>query len=488
MEDKEDEYESIDNKYIIIKKIGEGNYGEVFLVKENNKENRKYAAKILSRNIKSFEDKIKLINKITKLNNPYIMKIIASSKEGKIKIKGYNNKFETKQYVIYEYVSKKTINEYLILPNSNILEEKYAKILFKYILKGIQAMHNAGICHRDIKLENILLDDFFKPKICDLGFCIECKNEKIAHDLGCGTYEYCAPEILRKKDYKPYDGMKADIFSLGITLLYMVTGQEQLDEFIEYKEDYNFVDYLNKTKIQIKNVSPNLQTLIIKMLDFDPEKRPSIETILDDPWMIDVKEDDLNQEKDLYTEFKRREDFIEENRKITILDKEEEDSKKCINEKNKSLKNGDENEINFEHEFIIKNIRDNNIELRDYLDISGKLNPFKFMNFIINKLNNEIKDGHVEANKNYYIIEIKYEYENKEDEGNDEDGNKGEEEEIDYKYGIFKRDLFIQIILFESENGNHILQFYKKAGEMEDYYKKLEKIISIIKRSIALYK
>ena len=61
-------YESIDNKYAIIKNLGKGKYGKVFLVKENNNENKKYAAKILIKNTKSFEDKIQLINKITNLN------------------------------------------------------------------------------------------------------------------------------------------------------------------------------------------------------------------------------------------------------------------------------------------------------------------------------------------------------------------------------------------------------------------------------------
>ena len=483
------EYDSIDDKYIIKERISEGHFGEVFLVIEK-KEKRKYAAKILFKDDNHFDQKIELIKKITNLNNPYIINYIESSKEGKIKIKNLDNVFITKQYAIYEYASKKTICEYLLFPNSNKLEEKYAKILFKYILKGIQAMHEAGICHRDIKLGNILLDDSFKPRICDFGLSFECKDKKLKGR--CGTPEYCAPEIMLKKGYQPYDGKKADIFSLGITLLYMTIGTQQDDavsEFVRYKKENNYNDYINLTKIQIQNISQDLQNLIIQMLDFNPDKRPSIENILDCPWMIDIKKDDLNQEKDLSKEFKRREDIIEANKITTIQTNEEEkDTKNFINNKNKSLRKCNENAISFEQKFIIKNIKENNIELRDYLNIYGKINPFKFMNFIINKLNEEIKGGHVEANQNYYIIEVKYEYSNEDDEDENEELIEKEEEEfIDDKYGISQKDLFIQIILFESENGNHILQFYKKTGEIEDYYKKLEKIISIIKNSITLY-
>lgn len=497
MNELKNEYESIDNKYIILKSISEGNYGEVYLVNEKNKENIKYAAKILFKDDIYFKEKIDLIIKITNLKSPYIINYIESSKEGKIKLKNCENIFETKQYVIYEYAPKKTICEYLVLPNLNYFEEKHAKIIFKYILKGIQAMHNAGICHRDIKLGNILLDEQFKPKICDFGFSFECKDKKVRKR--CGTKYYVAPEILRKIKFKPYDGKKADIFSLGITLLGLVIGIEEEDDssskLIQYKEDYDHNKYINIIKTLIENKSPDLQKLIMEMLDFNPTRRPSIQSILNDYlWMNEVKEDNPNQEKDIYKEFKRREDIIEENKIITIQNNNNnkaENEYKNISYQNKSLKNDNENIKEFNKNLIIKNIKENNIILRDYLNINGKLNPLNFMDFIMNQLDNEIKDGIVNPNPNDYIIEVKYQYENDEDddiEENNEDLNKNEEEEfIDEKYGIFKKDLFIQIILFETENENHILQFYRKEGEIEDYYIKLEKIISIIKKSITIY-
>ena len=332
------------------------------------------------------------------------------------------------------------------------------------------------------------------PKICDFGFCFECKDKKNAKRLG--TYEYCAPEILRKNGFEPYDCKKADIFSLGITLLNLVTGKQQneiIGGFIRDKIEYNFCDFIKKIKILIKDLSPKLQMLIIKMLDFNPDERPSsIEKILDDSWMEEVKKDDLNQEKDLYKEFERREKTITDNTTTSI---EEEDSKEdSKNVKNKSSKE-DKNEINFEKRFILKNIKENEIESGDYLIINGKLNPFKFMNNIINQLKTGMEGGFVRLNENYYIIEVQYQYENEDEVEDEDEGEKlneneeeKEEELIDYKYGIFKKDLFIQIILFESDDGNYILQFYKKAGEIEDYYMKLEKIISIIKESIKTYK
>ena len=474
------EYNSIDDKYIILKSIGEGGFAKVFLVyeKDANAKNQKYAAKVLFKNDEYFDIKIEIINKIKNLQSPYIINIITSGK-GKIKKKGNDNDDIIKQYVIYEYASKKSIYEYLIFANSNNFEEKYAKIIFKYILKGFQAMHNASICHRDIKLGNILLDENFKPKICDFGFT--CKyNKNIKLKGRCGTHKYCSPEIMRKEGFQGYDGIKADIFSLGITLLLMVLGIQKKSEkeFIKYKEEYDFDSYLNKIKILINDTSKEFQDLIIKMIDFNPEKRPSIENILDDPWMKVEKENEQNQDKEIYEEFKRREKIMEEN-KISIINKEI----ICDNpiKRNKSLI--EENTKFFEHEFVIKNIKESKLELRDYLIINGAIKPIQLMDLIIYNLKNEIKDGYIQPNKDYYIIDINFEYD--EEEENDEDlSENGEEGYFKDKYGIYKKDLFIQIILFEYENGNHILQFYKNKGEIEDYYQKLENIISIIKNSL----
>ena len=83
---------------------------------------------------------------------------------------------------------------------------------------GLQSIHKENICHRDIKLENILLDENYNPKLCDFGLS-EFNKENLTESVG--TVNYAAPEILEQK---PYNGFKIDIFSLGVTLLTLVTG------------------------------------------------------------------------------------------------------------------------------------------------------------------------------------------------------------------------------------------------------------------------
>lgn len=81
-------------------------------------------------------------------------------------------------------------------------------------------MHERNIAHRDIKLENIILDENIIPKLIDFGFstCIEPK-QKIK--IFCGTPSYMAPEVVQRRQYR---GETADIWALGVLLFVSLTG------------------------------------------------------------------------------------------------------------------------------------------------------------------------------------------------------------------------------------------------------------------------
>jgi 5'-AMP-activated protein kinase, catalytic alpha subunit len=100
------------------------------------------------------------------------------------------------------------------------LKEDVAKAIFKQIIEGLSYCHSKQILHRDIKLDNILLDSKGEVKICDFGISKVVKKGEIMTEQ-CGTPAYIAPEFLRDKGYT---GFAADIWSAGVVLYAMLYG------------------------------------------------------------------------------------------------------------------------------------------------------------------------------------------------------------------------------------------------------------------------
>ena len=100
------------------------------------------------------------------------------------------------------------------------LSEKNAKYLFKQIMQGIAYMHTIGIVHRDIKLDNILLDGNGNVKIGDFGVSRRVEHEELLFEQ-CGTPAYIAPEIVQEIGYK---GLPVDIWSAGVCLYAILYG------------------------------------------------------------------------------------------------------------------------------------------------------------------------------------------------------------------------------------------------------------------------
>lgn len=140
------------------------------------------------------------------MNHPYIVKI--------------HEAFETEEnvYLVMDFVSGGSLHSYLKEKPSRRLEEEDAKRILKQILTALQYCHRKSIAHRDIKLENILLDQEKNIKIIDFGFSTCIPNDKKIK-MFCGTPSYMAPEIVSKIEYA---GPPADIWASGV-LLYALT-------------------------------------------------------------------------------------------------------------------------------------------------------------------------------------------------------------------------------------------------------------------------
>ena len=129
--------------------------------------------------------------------------------------------FESQKHmlIVTEYAGGGDLNQYI--KKRKRLSEEEAKVLFRQIVYGLGHIHSRSVLHRDIKLDNMLLDYSNKvAKICDFGV------SKIMDKMGiikeqCGTPAYIAPEIVSEAGYK---GFYADHWSLGVVLYTMLTG------------------------------------------------------------------------------------------------------------------------------------------------------------------------------------------------------------------------------------------------------------------------
>jgi serine/threonine protein kinase len=103
------------------------------------------------------------------------------------------------------------------------LKEDNAKYLFKQLIEGLNYIHTQKfVIHRDIKLDNILLDASGRIKICDFGVSKQVKSDRERMYEQCGTPAYIAPEVSNKN--KGYKGFKADMWSAGVCLYVMLIG------------------------------------------------------------------------------------------------------------------------------------------------------------------------------------------------------------------------------------------------------------------------
>ena len=198
------------------------------------------------------------------------------------------------------------------------LGEKYGKVIFRKILEGVQACHNANICHRDLKMQNILFDEQFNPKICDFGFATFYNNNILLKDF-IGTETHAAPEVLL---HRPYNGFKDDIFSLGVILFTLVTSKNGFIKATKYDPYYRLImtkhygQYWNMVRSQIPEISDELKKLYYKMVSFKPQDRPSIEDILNDDWFKEIRDLNIEQltqlENEIREELLKREQAVQE--------------------------------------------------------------------------------------------------------------------------------------------------------------------------------
>lgn len=269
------------SNYTIEKVIGNGTFGCVFLA--NKKEsNDKVALKICP--LWSNETASYLKNEIfilSLIDSPFFPSFYNCNDHGSFFI------------IAFEYCPGNTLQEYLEIVKK--VDEKIILKILEQLLDALFYLHGHRIIHRDLKLENIIINNKLEIKICDFGLAIFCAKDQLQLDF-CGTLQYCSPEIVNQV---PYEGESNDIWTVGICILKMCLGIDKFNE-ISMGEPilgyYSIFDSLIENKM-IRNVlkrilvdRPNKRAKLKDIYKLINRKEPTLEYLnvkFIDPIVID---------------------------------------------------------------------------------------------------------------------------------------------------------------------------------------------------------
>ena len=405
------------NFYLYGRRIGQGAFGKVNLGL-NVLTGRVVAIKSFKTTpIEKFKHKMKKIQYETELMKRFNHKNITKILEV----------FNDEEYmlIIMEYINGG--NLFSFVKKRRKLSEKMAKFLFRQIILGIQHIHSKNVVHRDIKLENILIDFDNNVKICDFGIGKVLENEdELLYDK-CGTPMYMAPEIILANDDNGYKGFPVDIWSSGITLYIMLSGSlpfniknknnNKEDMALNSIKDKNNIflqnQIINVKPKEIENISIEAKNLLKGLLNKNPSKRLTCSQILNHPWLkhsnnnmdslnlftkaeltmmsktyIDYRKGELEDLKENFTLSNLRNDEIKlEEKNITTKSTILDPFNSCINNDNNSSNN---DLVIMEDSF--DDFKNENIKLEnDIMIFNNKVKEFN-LNFEVNN-NQEVDNG-----------------------------------------------------------------------------------------------
>ena len=258
-------------EYFLIKKIGSGSFAQVWLAKHKRSE-KKIAIKIIPKEIiKDPQSRIRLNNEIRihqKLQHQFIAPVFQVCED------------QLNYFIVMEYLPNKRLFERIRNSPHGKLSENDAKHYFAQILAAFDYLHNEmHVAHRDIKIENIMLDANNNIRIIDFGFSsefLEANNHKMFASIG--TPKYVAPEMF---DRLPYTE-KVDMWAIGVILYIMLCGSYPFagKTFLEQKHNVQ-----NNEPVYPNHLSKSVISLISGLLKKNPEERLSCSQAINHPWI-----------------------------------------------------------------------------------------------------------------------------------------------------------------------------------------------------------
>ena len=272
------------SNFLCLAQLGKGSFGEVYLVqKKNTKE--KYAMKVLRKERVIGQNLLKYViaerNVLSLSNHPFIVKL------------NYAFQTSTKLFLVLEYCPNGDLAKHLLFEKR--FSEQRAKFYICEILLALENLHKRDVIFRDLKPDNVVLDEQGHCKLTDFGLSKEGVADNAYAQSFCGSIAYLAPEMLKKKGH----GKAVDWYLLGVLFYEMLVGitpfftmrKEEIFHNIEYGE-LNIPDFISTEAAQ----------LLRALLEKNPNKRlggslKDAQEIKEHPYFKDVDWDKVYNKK-----------------------------------------------------------------------------------------------------------------------------------------------------------------------------------------------
>ncbi|WOG87066.1 hypothetical protein DCAR_0206286 [Daucus carota subsp. sativus] len=282
----------MEEKYEVLKQLGSGNFGVARLVRDKITEEL-FAVKFIDRGNKIDENVQREIINHRSLTHPNIVRF----KEVMLT--------PSQLAIVMEYAAGGEL--FAKICSAGRFSEDEARYFFQQLISGVSYCHSMEVCHRDLKLENTLLDGSPTPrlKICDFGY----SKSAVLHSQPkstVGTPAYIAPEVLSRKEY---DGKIADVWSCGVTLYVMLVGAYPFEDPEDPRNFRKTIGRIMSAQYSIPDyvrVSAECRHLLSQIFVANPSKRISIPEIKKHPWFIkNMPQELVEGEKTNYGEAER---------------------------------------------------------------------------------------------------------------------------------------------------------------------------------------
>lgn len=262
----------LNGKYALLNRLGEGNTSKVYLAQTLDHTQQLVAIKIIKDEFlqkdsagarKAVLAEVSTLQALKQHSN--IIKLLDYGDNGQVYKPTSGRTVDGLVFIVLEYVAGGLLLFDLCqnIGGAAGFGEDCGRYLFLQLLDALEHMHSRNVAHRDIKLENVLVDaSDMTLKVADFGYASKTEEGKLLKSYR-GTFTYMAPEI---KEGRSYSGQKADLFSAGVVLFIMVRGIFPFKE--ARKEEYfynllasgNFQEYW--AKVESQHLSADFRDLI----------------------------------------------------------------------------------------------------------------------------------------------------------------------------------------------------------------------------------